>query len=158
MSVTVFGSLMVDLVWRPPRLPTRGETVLCSGFTSAPGGKGANQVSPAWLCRQGNARRGSALTWSVRQALAAARAGVTTRMIGAVGDDAMAPIALEVRRRESHGATDYPTSGFGFLESSRASPPHRPREDGLAHPADSSRTNLAAALGLLSRWRLSKPC
>lgn len=76
MSVTVFGSLMVDLVWRPPRLPTRGETVLCSGFTSAPGGKGANQ------------------------ALAAARAGVTTRMIGAVGDDAMAPIALETLAAE----------------------------------------------------------
>jgi hypothetical protein len=32
------------------------------------------------------------------------------------------------------------------------SPPHRPREDELAHPADASRTNLAAALGVLSRW------
>jgi hypothetical protein len=38
-------------------------------------------------------------------------------------------------------------------ESSRASPPHRPREGGLAHPADTSRTNLAEALGLLSRRR-----
>jgi hypothetical protein len=44
----------------------------------------------------------------------------------------------------------------GSWESSRAWPPHRPREDGLAHPADTSRSNLAAALGLLSRW-LSKP-
>ena len=34
---------------------------------------------------------------------------------------------------------------------SRASPPHRRREDGLARPADTSRTNLAAALGPLSR-------
>jgi hypothetical protein len=40
--------------------------------------------------------------------------------------------------------------GAGFTVS-RASPPHRPREEGLAHPADTSRTNLAAALGLLSR-------
>jgi hypothetical protein len=32
--------------------------------------------------------------------------------------------------------------------------PHRPREDGLTHPADTSRSNLAAALALLSRWRL----
>jgi hypothetical protein len=40
------------------------------------------------------------------------------------------------------------------VESSRASPPHRPREDGLARPADASRSNLAA-LGLLSR-RLSE--
>ena len=32
-------------------------------------------------------------------------------------------------------------------ERSRASPPHRPREDGLAHPADASRSNLADCLG-----------
>jgi hypothetical protein len=43
------------------------------------------------------------------------------------------------------------------VESCRASPPHRPREDALAHPADTSRSNRAAALGLLSRRRLSKP-
>ena len=30
----------------------------------------------------------------------------------------------------------------------RASPPHRPREDGLVHPADTSRSNLASTLGL----------
>ena len=30
--------------------------------------------------------------------------------------------------------------------------PHRPRETGLAHPADTSRTNLAAALARPSRW------
>jgi hypothetical protein len=36
------------------------------------------------------------------------------------------------------------------VESSRASPRHRPREDGLVRPADTSRTDLAAALGLLS--------
>jgi hypothetical protein len=40
--------------------------------------------------------------------------------------------------------------GFRFpaarpVESSRASPPHRPREDALAHPVDTSRSNLAAA-------------
>jgi hypothetical protein len=27
----------------------------------------------------------------------------------------------------------------------------------LTHPADTSRSNLASALALLSRWRLSKP-
>ena len=40
----------------------------------------------------------------------------------------------------------------------RANPealPHRPREDGLPHHADTSRSNIAVAL--LSRWRLSKP-
>jgi hypothetical protein len=48
-----------------------------------------------------------------------------------------------------------PNLAFRFpaapVESSRASPPHRPRDDGLAHPADSSRSNLASTLGLLSR-------
>jgi hypothetical protein len=40
----------------------------------------------------------------------------------------------------------------------RASPPHRPRENGLVHPADTSRSNLAAAaLARVSRWRLSEP-
>jgi hypothetical protein len=52
--------------------------------------------------------------------------------------------------------------GLGFrlpapVESSRAWPPLRPREDGLPHPAATSRTDLAAAFGLLSRWRLAKP-
>jgi hypothetical protein len=37
----------------------------------------------------------------------------------------------------------------------KATHTHRPREDGLPHPADTSRSNLAAALGLLSRH--SKP-
>jgi hypothetical protein len=36
--------------------------------------------------------------------------------------------------------------GFRF---GRASPPHRPREDGLAHPADTSISNIASALALL---------
>jgi hypothetical protein len=40
-------------------------------------------------------------------------------------------------------------NGQGYsAEGSRASPPLRPREDGLAHPADSSRTNLADTLNL----------
>ena len=35
--------------------------------------------------------------------------------------------------------------------SSSASPPHMPQEDGLTHPAHTSRPNLAAALGVFSR-------
>ena len=38
-----------------------------------------------------------------------------------------------------------PSSAVG----SRVSPPLRPREDGLAHPAQTQRSNLAAALGVL---------
>jgi hypothetical protein len=43
------------------------------------------------------------------------------------------------------------------IVSSRASPPHSPREDELAHPTDISKPNLASALGLLSRWRGHHP-
>jgi hypothetical protein len=35
-------------------------------------------------------------------------------------------------------------AGFLPVETSRASPPHMSREDGLIHPADTSRSNLAA--------------
>jgi hypothetical protein len=60
----------------------------------------------------------------------------------------------------AHCSTDEGQVGFRFpaapVEDSRASPPHRPREDRLTHPADTSRSNIAEALGLLSRWRLSK--
>jgi hypothetical protein len=40
--------------------------------------------------------------------------------------------------------------GFGSfgLQAVKVSPPHRPRENGLSHSADASRTNLAAALTL----------
>jgi ribokinase len=68
--ITVFGSINVDLVCRVARSPKAGETVRGSDYRLIPGGKGANQ------------------------ALAARRAGAGVRLAGAVGDDAMAEIAL----------------------------------------------------------------
>lgn len=70
MPIAVIGSINVDLVASVTRLPSAGETVPGRSFMTAPGGKGANQ------------------------ALAAARAGSRTRMIGAVGKDAFAAEAL----------------------------------------------------------------
>jgi hypothetical protein len=55
-----------------------------------------------------------------------------------------------VRQYQRRGARN-PHPAWAPVPSSRASPPHRPREDGLAHPADTPRTDLASALGMLSR-------
>jgi ribokinase len=63
MGVCVLGSLNLDIVCRVAELPAPGETVIGLGVTRVPGGKGANQ------------------------AVAAARAGAETRLIGAVGAD-----------------------------------------------------------------------
>jgi ribokinase len=41
----VFGSINVDLLFRVEALPRPGETVLCSSYQMAPGGKGANQAT-----------------------------------------------------------------------------------------------------------------
>lgn len=68
--ITVFGSINMDLNAMTARLPKPSETVMGTAFTTAAGGKGANQ------------------------ALAARRAGSVVRMAGAVGDDAMASQAL----------------------------------------------------------------
>jgi ribokinase len=61
--IVVVGSLNMDLIARSPRIPVPGETVLGSGFSTAAGGKGANQ------------------------AVAAARLGAQVTMIGCVGGD-----------------------------------------------------------------------
>jgi ribokinase len=63
MSVVVFGSINMDLVARTPRLPAPGETLMGHSFESISGGKGANQ------------------------AVAAARLGIPTQLVGRVGND-----------------------------------------------------------------------
>jgi ribokinase len=61
--ITVVGSLNMDFVVQVEKLPLPGETVLGGGFSTIPGGKGANQ------------------------ACAAGRLGGRVRMVGRVGTD-----------------------------------------------------------------------
>jgi ribokinase len=71
MTVVVCGSLNMDVVVQSARRPAKGETLLGAKVSFLPGGKGLNQ------------------------AVAAARLGVPTVMLGAVGDDAF---GAELRR------------------------------------------------------------
>lgn len=70
--ITVLGSINMDLIAGVDRLPQSGETVSGHHFSTAAGGKGANQ------------------------ALAARRAGAEVRMFGAVGNDGFAEPALNL--------------------------------------------------------------
>lgn len=74
--ILVFGSINVDLTIPVPHLPGRGETVLGGDYALLPGGKGGNQ------------------------ALAARRAGAEVVLVGAVGAESFAAIALDLVRRE----------------------------------------------------------
>jgi ribokinase len=62
-DIVVVGSLNMDLIVRTPRIPAPGETILGTAFSTAPGGKGANQ------------------------AVAASRLGAPVKMVGRLGAD-----------------------------------------------------------------------
>jgi len=73
-SITVIGSVNLDIVAKVARLPAAGETVTGAELYRYPGGKGANQ------------------------ALAAKRLGADVTLIARVGDDAAADEALALLR------------------------------------------------------------
>jgi ribokinase len=70
-KIVVVGSVTMDLVTRTPRIPSIGQTLIGTGFSTTPGGKGANQ------------------------AVAAARLGYPVAMVAKVGDDVYGPQLLE---------------------------------------------------------------
>jgi ribokinase len=74
--ITVFGSVGMDLLFSLPHLPAIGETVLTPAYTTAMGGKGANQ------------------------AVAAARDGGRVRFVGSAGPDRFGDDARSLLRAE----------------------------------------------------------
>ncbi|BCJ54541.1 ribokinase [Actinoplanes sp. NBRC 14428] len=93
--IVVAGSANMDLVGFAERLPRPGETVLGHDFVMAPGGKGANQ------------------------AIAAARAGASCTMLGAIGSDAFG-VTIKARLNASgvdteHLRTSYGSSGVAVI-------------------------------------------
>jgi len=78
-EVVVLGSLNMDLVVRTKQMPRPGETALGYGFTTVPGGKGANQAA------------------------AAARLGANVEMLGRVGSDAFGEAMLANLRAQGVG-------------------------------------------------------
>jgi ribokinase len=71
MSIVVIGSSNTDMIIKVPRIPKPGETILGGQFSTAAGGKGANQ------------------------AVAAARAGGNVTFITKVGDDVLGEQAIQ---------------------------------------------------------------
>lgn len=69
--VIIFGSINADLIFKLDALPQPGQTLLAHSMQMEPGGKGANQ------------------------AIAATRGGAQVAMVGAVGHDGLASIALQ---------------------------------------------------------------
>lgn len=70
-KILVVGSFVMDLIVTTPRFPAKGETVLGMTYTTASGGKGANQ------------------------AVQAARVGADVTMVGKVGQDAFGDAMLK---------------------------------------------------------------
>ncbi len=77
--VIVVGSINMDVVARAPHQPAVGETVLGTGLSFVPGGKGANQ------------------------AVAASRLAAPTELVARVGDDAFADVLLAFLSEEKVG-------------------------------------------------------
>lgn len=86
--IVVFGSINMDINMRVKDFPRAGETILSPSYDMTPGGKGANQ------------------------ALACARGGAKTAIVGKVGDDGMGTRILNGLRRNEVMTSGVATSDF----------------------------------------------
>lgn len=97
-SVVILGVFVVDTTYTAGRLPKIAETIIGSGFSIGPGGKGSNQ------------------------AVACARAGAKTHFITKLGKDAFADIGLKLWKESgvvaevTRSADSYTGAACIFLE------------------------------------------
>lgn len=101
-AITVVGSYAAGLVMKAERLPTRGETLLGSGYRVDHGGKGSNQ------------------------AVGCARLGAEVRFVARVGTDEFGEKALHLYRNEGVRTdhvrqTQNSPTGVGFIMVEQAS-------------------------------------
>src|SRR4051812_15205903 len=94
--IVVFGSINMDVGMRVKDFPRGGETILSPSYDMSPGGKGANQ------------------------ALACARGGAKTALVGKVGDDGIGTrILTNLRRNEvmtsGVATSDYLPTGMAYI-------------------------------------------
>ena len=94
--ITVVGSFAVGLTIRTPQIPVFGETLRGSDFDMGPGGKGSNQ------------------------AVATARLGAESYLVGIIGDDKLGEIATDLYKVEGVDTTylrktSEKATGVGFI-------------------------------------------
>ncbi|CZR69061.1 related to ribokinase [Phialocephala subalpina] len=82
-TITIIGSLNTDLVTLTPRVPSGGETLTASSFTTGPGGKGANQAVACLRLSRPKPTAGIFIP------------DIKVKMVGAVGADEFGPTLIE---------------------------------------------------------------
>jgi ribokinase len=137
MGVLVAGSINMDIVARATRFPAIGETVAGTDVRFFPGGKGANQ------------------------AVAAAKSGAPTALIGRLGEDAFAPELRDFLNRQGvdlgHVAvTAGASSGVALITVHAADNTIVviPGANGLIAPADVSAPAISPGDVLVSQFEI----
>lgn len=130
-TVVVLGSVNLDQVVRVARMPLPGETISGRSFVTVPGGKGLNQ------------------------AVAAHRAGASTLLLGAIGDDSAGRELTEFLTSEglAEGVQTLPggsgTAHITVDDAGENSIIVVPGANGAVLPLDEARRNAIAAARLL---------
>jgi len=139
-DVLVVGSLNADLVVKSPRFPQPGETISGEDLQIIPGGKGANQ------------------------AVAAARQGMKTAMLGRVGSDSFAPFLVDNLKANqvdtSHVIVDSSATGTAIIvvdSNGQNSIVLSPGANGNVSPADVDSASFLNSKLLLLQLEIPTP-